>query len=292
MQVPFITSTAPEFFGLKSFIRLPALPMLKEKFNGPEYIKWNSFRKTEESLWVVLTVNRFLLREPYKNSTNLAEGFMFEEQTNESRKYLWANAVWAIGSILVADFAENGWCINSCGQKTEEVLNSLPTHEYQVNQTQKTIIPLEILMPEQKQPEFAEMGMSLLACRTDSTSAFVHSMATTHFPEKYKDMASTSESISHATLSYQLFAGRLSHYLNKIEINTDLSPEEMEKVLHDKVLSFISLPDVITPDECVAVQITASKEQPGSYDIVLRVQPVFKILNTDIDLLLEWSMVG
>ncbi len=298
IQVPFITSAAPEFFGMKSFVRLPALPQLKEKFNGPEYIKWNSFRKDEKSLWIMLTLNRFLLRFPYCQASNPVKEFRFEEETNESRKYLYGNAVWAIGSILAYEFAESGWCLDICGQKsqkTKNVLTSLPTHEYQIShveKVEKTVIPLEVLIPERKQAEFALMGISLLTCQTNSSSAYMHSAPVIHVSEKYNDPKAASESIIQATLPYQLFASRLSHYLRKIEgeMPLGLSIIDAEKVIKDKMLAFISLPDMAAPDESVVVQIIENEKNLGTYDVGLRVRPVFKILEGNVDIVLGWSM--
>ena len=147
-------------------------------------------------------------------------------------------------------------------------------------------------MPDQKQSEFALMGMSLLSCRPNSTSAYIHSLPAIHSPEKYNDPEATRESIVQATLPYQLFAGHLSHYLRKIEAEMppNIHREDMEKIIRDKILAVISLPDVVAPDESVVVQIAENEKNPGTYDVGLRVRPVFKILGRDVDIVLGWRM--
>ncbi|MBU0700933.1 type VI secretion system contractile sheath large subunit [bacterium] len=289
IQVPFITTAAPGFFGLKSFARLSVIPSLNERFKGPEYVKWNSFRQSEQSSWVMLMVNRFLARLPYGQNTCPIKGFSFEENISESQKYLWANPIWAMGSILAADFANTGWCIDICGKKTETVLTPLPTYEYQINPTQKTIISLEGFIPEQKQAEFERLGFSLMACQADSISSYVYSVPTAHLPERYENPADTMEAIVHAALPYQLFAGRLSHYLSNInsELCSELSRESLEKTLRDKILSFISLPSQVSSEDSVVVQI---EENPDGYDAALRVRPAFKILGLNADIVLGWGI--
>jgi type VI secretion system protein ImpC len=291
LQVPFIASTAPEFFGVKSFTRLAALPPLQEKLKEPEYIKWNSFRMSEESLWTVLTVNRFLLRFPYGENTVPVKEFKFEEEKDESRKYLWANAVWIIGSVLASSFADEGWCTNICGQNTEKLLEPLPTREYKIDYTQKTTIPLEALIPKRREGEFEKIGLSLLTCNPDSNSAYMYSVPSAHYPKRYKDPEATIESIIHATLSYQLVAGYLSHYLLKIknEIPAIAPKEEMEKILKNKIIAFIFSSGKTLSDESVIVQVTEDEEDPSSYNVAIRIQSVFKIMGKNIDLLLEWS---
>ncbi|MFH1860601.1 MAG: type VI secretion system contractile sheath large subunit, partial [bacterium] len=289
IHVPFIAAAAPGFFGLKSFARLSVIPSLSERFKGPEYIKWNSFRQSEQSSWIVLMANRFLARPPYGQNTCPVKGFSFTENISESQRYLWASPIWAMGSILAVDFAETGWCINICGKKTEDVLTPLPTYEYQISPTQKTIIPLEGFIPEQKQAELERLGFSLMACQIDSISSYVYSVPTAHLPAKYEDPADTMEGIVHAALPYQLFAGRLSHYLSNInnELCSGLSREDLERALRDKLLSFISLPSQVSSEDSVIVQI---EENHDGYDVALRVRPAFKIMGIDIDIVIGWGI--
>jgi len=46
---PFIAAAGPEFFGVEDFRKLPNLKDLSSVFEGPKYIKWNSFRQTEDA---------------------------------------------------------------------------------------------------------------------------------------------------------------------------------------------------------------------------------------------------
>ena len=64
-HAPFIAAGSPAFFGVDSFQELPGLKDLKSIFEMPQYSKWQSFRASEDSRYVGLTVPKFLLRLPY-----------------------------------------------------------------------------------------------------------------------------------------------------------------------------------------------------------------------------------
>ena len=60
-----------------------------------EYMKWRSFRDSEDSRYVGLTLPHVLGREPYGAATRPTETFAFEEDVDgtDHKKYLWTNAV-------------------------------------------------------------------------------------------------------------------------------------------------------------------------------------------------------
>ena len=59
-HAPFIAAAGPEFFGLDDFNGLPSLKDLRSLFEGPQYVKWQSFRESEDARYVGLTLPRFL----------------------------------------------------------------------------------------------------------------------------------------------------------------------------------------------------------------------------------------
>ena len=74
-HAPFIAAAGPQFFGLDNFEGLPNLKDLKSIFEGPQYIKWQSFRESEDARYVALTLPRFLLRQPYGPDTLPVKAF-------------------------------------------------------------------------------------------------------------------------------------------------------------------------------------------------------------------------
>lgn len=290
IRVPFIGSVAAGFFGLKSLGTLPGLPSLADKFSQSEYAKWNGFRNAEQSRWVALTVNRMLLRPSYGAEGISVKGFNFEEEgpSGKPRPYLWGSGVWALAAALAASFAETGWCVDISGPKSLGAIGDLPVRQYKVHGGDKTNIPLEILLPDQKGSELADAGLMPIVCRPNDDMACVASVRTAHRPRRYDDPEVTRESALHATLPYQLFAGRMSQYLQKIhgEIGGGADKKQVEDAFKSGMLSALSAGGERASDEAVQIEVTDSGESPDYYDVTLRIRPPFNILGQSADLLL------
>ncbi|MDH5446470.1 MAG: type VI secretion system contractile sheath large subunit, partial [Gammaproteobacteria bacterium] len=104
---PFISATAPEMFGFESFTELSKPRDLEKIFESAEYIKWRSFRESQDSRFVTLTMPRVLARLPYGEATKPIEAFNFEEANVDSdgrqleanhNDYCWMNAAYAMGT--------------------------------------------------------------------------------------------------------------------------------------------------------------------------------------------------
>ena len=83
-HAPFVSAASPELFGLEEFTDLGKPRDLAKVFDTVEYAKWKSFRESEDSRYVGLTLPRFLGRLPYnpKDGTTV-EGFNFVEDDVE-----------------------------------------------------------------------------------------------------------------------------------------------------------------------------------------------------------------
>src|SRR5262249_46300665 len=66
---PFISAAAPALLSLDSFTQLSKPRDLEKTFLDIKYTKWNSFRDSEDSRFVVLTMPRVLSRLPYGSQT-------------------------------------------------------------------------------------------------------------------------------------------------------------------------------------------------------------------------------
>src|SRR6185312_967647 len=106
---PFIAASSPDMFGLESFTELSKPRDLEKIFESSEYIKWRSFRDSEDSRFVTLTMPRVLARVPYGSAGRSIEEFKFEEapvsadgvvSAMTSEKFTWMNASYALGERL------------------------------------------------------------------------------------------------------------------------------------------------------------------------------------------------
>jgi len=106
-HAPFVAAASSNFFGLDDFSGLPNLKDLKAIFEGPQYIKWQSFRESEDSRNVSLTLPHFLLRLPYGQDTQPIKSFNYNEDvSNGNDSFLWGNAAFAFASRVTDSFAK------------------------------------------------------------------------------------------------------------------------------------------------------------------------------------------
>ncbi|HRY43856.1 MAG TPA: type VI secretion system contractile sheath large subunit, partial [Thermoanaerobaculia bacterium] len=112
-NAPFIAASAPQLFGWESFQEMTEVRDLAKIFDRTEYAKWRSFRDSEDSRYVGLTMPRTLMRLPYGKETIPTETFNFEEDVDgkDHNKYLWGNAAYSFGTRLTEAFAMYGWCV-------------------------------------------------------------------------------------------------------------------------------------------------------------------------------------
>lgn len=110
-HAPFFSAAAPGILGLESFTDLPNPRDLAKKFETPDYAKWKSFRESEDSRYVGLSLPHILMRLPYGPDTVPVEAFNFKEDVDgtDHSKYLWGNAAYAMGARLTDAFAKYGW---------------------------------------------------------------------------------------------------------------------------------------------------------------------------------------
>ena len=74
-HAPFISAADSAMFNLDGFTELGNPRDLAKIFDTTEYAKWKSFRASEDSRYVALTVPHILMREPYGKATRPVDEF-------------------------------------------------------------------------------------------------------------------------------------------------------------------------------------------------------------------------
>ena len=112
-HAPFISAASAGMFGWDTFSEMSEVRDVAKIFDRTEYMKWRSFRESEDSRYVGLTLPHMLMREPYGAATKPTETFRFEEDVDgkDHKKYLWGNAAYAMGTCLTEAFSMYGWCV-------------------------------------------------------------------------------------------------------------------------------------------------------------------------------------
>ena len=133
---PFLTSPSPQLFGMDDWEELSKPRDLAKIFDASEYIKWNSFRDSDDSRFVTMCMPRTLARLPYGSKTKAIDEFGYEEvplgPKGESisvshDQYCWMNTAYVMGARLTDAFAKNGWCTAIRGAENGGRVDDLPS---------------------------------------------------------------------------------------------------------------------------------------------------------------------
>ncbi|WP_148872746.1 type VI secretion system contractile sheath domain-containing protein, partial [Serratia marcescens] len=83
-HAPFLSAANPGMFAMNAFSEMPRPRDLGKLFDTSEYARWKSFRQSDDSRYVGLTLPRVIGRLPYGTKTVPVETFNFEEQISET----------------------------------------------------------------------------------------------------------------------------------------------------------------------------------------------------------------
>ena len=302
-HAPFVAAASPEFFGIKSFAELPNLKDLAAIFEMPQYIKWNSFRETEDARNVGLVLPRFLLRTPYDPENNPTKTFNYLEDVSEGdSNFLWGNSAFAFASRVTDSFAKYRWCANIIGPQGGGAVEDLPVYQYEAMGELQTKIPVEVLISERREFELAEQGFIALTMRKGSDNAAFFSANSVQKPKKFPNTPEGKQAELNyklgTQLPYNFVVSRLAHYLKVIQrenIGTWKNRGELETELNKWISQYVSDQENPSPGvrsrrplRKAKIEVYDVEGEPGWYRVKMMIQPHFKYMGASFTL----SLVG
>jgi type VI secretion system protein ImpC len=303
-HAPFIAAAAPEFFDLRdSFERLPSLGDLQDIFSGTRYTKWQSFRESEDSRYVGLTLPRFLLRQPYDPEENPVRAIVYKENVDDDHShFLWGNAAFAFATCITDSFAKYRWAANIIGPRSGGAVDNLPVHLFESLGDIEMKIPTEVLISDRREYELAEQGFIALTMRKGSDNAAFFSANSCQKPKFF----GISEEGKAAELNYRLgtqlpylfIVSRLAHYIKVLQrehIGSWKERVDLERELNTWIRQFVA--DQENPSSDIRsrrplrearIDVSDVEGDPGWYRVAMNIRPHFKYMGAYFTL----SLVG
>lgn len=293
---PFIASAACGLFGFDAWTEMNAPRDLAKTFDTPSYIGWRSFRETEDSRFVVLTMPRTLARLPYGANTKPIDEFGFEEVALGADKkpisvehddYCWMSTAYVMGARLTDAFAKNGWCTAIRGAEGGGKVENLPTHVVKGEDGDEEVkCPTEVLIPDRRESEISACGFLPLCNYKDKDYSVFFGGQTTQKPKKYEgkdgDYATSNAAIS-ARLPYILATSRIAHYLKVMardRVGAFMEREDCESWLNNWIMNYVTASNKPSAEEKATHPLADAKivvsevpGQPGSYSAVALLRP-------------------
>jgi len=289
-HAPFLTASSPDMFNMESFTSLDAPRDMAKVMDTTEYAKWKSFRASEDSRYVALTLPRILMREPYGSATVPVEAFNYEENVDgtDHSQYLWGNAAWALASRVTQAFATYGWCATIRGVESGGLVDGLPVHNFKTESGDIAMkCPTETPISDRREKELADLGFApLVHCKGTDYAAFF-SVQSAQKPKIYDSDAATANARISAQLPYIFAVSRFAHYLKSImrdKIGGFASKDEISQFLNNWIMKYAVANDNVGfaikashPLKEARVEVVEIAGKPGAYRAVAFLRPHFQL---------------
>lgn len=297
---PFVAAAGASMFGLDDFTELSQPRDIAGIFESQEYIKWRSFRESEDSRFVNLVMPRVLARQPYGASGKSVDAFNYEEflddpegsenalKKNEkeadNNNFSWMNAAYAMGTTLTKAFAENGWCTAIRGAEGGGKVEGLPMHLFSTDDgdTDQTC-PTEIGITDRREAELSGQGFLPLCHYKNTDYAVFFGGQTAQSPKKYSDPDATANASISARLPYIMATSRIAHYLKVMArdmVGSFQEASDVERDLNKWIGNYTNGNPEASPESKAKYPLREAKIEvkeipgaPGSYNAVAHMRP-------------------
>jgi type VI secretion system protein ImpC len=305
-HAPFISAASSDLFGLEAFTDLGKPRDMAKVFDTVDYAKWKSFRDSDDSRYVGLTVPRFLGRLPYDPKDGIAtEGFNFVEQVDGKNhdKYLWVNSAFAMASRLTAAFEAYGWCAAIRGVEGGGLVEDLPTHTFKTDDGEVALkCPTEVAITDRREKELTDLGfIPLVHCKNTDYAAFFATQSVQK-SKKYDSDAANANAVLSTQLQYMFAICRIAHYMKSMmrdKVGAFTNVEEVRRYLHNWLMQYVvdadDAPQEIRarkPLREASVDVSEVPGRPGVYRATAFVRPHYQLDELSVSLRLVAEMPG
>lgn len=296
-HAPFFSAASSGMFGWDSFSEMTEVRDISKIFDRTEYMKWRSFRESEDSRYVGLTMPHVLMRQPYGNATKPTETFNFEEDVDgkDHKKYLWGNAAYALGVRLTEAFSMHGWCVAIRGVEGGGLVDGLPTHTFETDEGEVAMkCPTEVAITDRREKEFADNGfIPLVHCKGTDYAAFF-AVQSANKAKKYDTDAANANARLSTQLQYIMATSRFAHYLKSMmrdKVGSFMSRTEAEMFLNRWIKGYVLATDNVgaelkakQPLREARVDVVEVPGKPGAYRAVAFLRPHFQLDELSVSL--------
>jgi len=312
---PFISAAAPQLLGLNSFTELSVPRDMEKSFESTEFVRWRSFRDTEDARFVSLVLPRVLSRLPYGSKTKPVDEFNYEEApiddiTLKARRmnhneFTWMNAAYVMGSRMTDAFSKTGWCTGIRGAEGGGKVENLPSYVFTSDDGDADMqCPTEIGITDRREKELSNLGFISLGHYKNTDYAVFFGGQTVQKPKKYTTADATSNAAISARLPYIMATSRFAHYLKMMardKIGSYMEAKNAEDWLNRWIRTYVNADDQATADMKLKFPLRDAKVEvvevagaPGSYNAVAHLRPWLQMeeLTTALSLVARLPVKG
>jgi type VI secretion system protein ImpC len=291
-HAPFIAAASPQLFDWASYTEMNTPRDLAKIFETAELIKWRSFRESEDSRYVTLTLPRMMMRYPYGPKTKPVDGLNYTEQLSgketDHECYLWGNPAYALGARITDAFSKYRWCAAIRGAEGGGLVADLPIYTFKTDNGDITFkCPAEVSITDRREKELNDLGfLALCHCKGTDYATFFGGQ-TTNKPKKYNLSAANRNANISSMLPYILAASRFAHYLKVMmrdKVGSFMTRENVQSFLNQWIAQYVLLTDDAPqavkakfPLREARVDVTELADKVGAYKAIAFLKPHFQL---------------
>ncbi|MFE8070108.1 type VI secretion system contractile sheath large subunit [Marinobacteraceae bacterium S3BR75-40.1] len=312
---PFVSAGGSGLFGFDDWTELSKPRDLEKVFESLEYTKWRSFRESEDSRFVTLTMPRVLARLPYGENTKPVEEFGFEEFEVDSESgmsvrpnhedYCWMNASYVLGTRMTNAFAKYGFCTAIRGAEGGGKVEGLPAHIFRSDDGDPDLkCPTEIGITDRREAELSKLGFLPLCHYKNTDYAVFFGAQTCQKPKIYDNPDATANAAISARLPYMMATSRFAHYLKVMardKIGSFMEADDVENWLNRWILGYVNASEgggqeirAKFPLADAKVKVQEVPGKPGAYNAIAWLRPWLQMeeLTTSLRLVAKIPEMG
>ena len=312
---PFVSAADPKLFGFDGVWTELSKPRdLAKIFESVEYAKWRSFRDSDDSRFVTLTMPRVLARLPYGSTTKPVEAFGYEEaqfdsagnpKAMEHGEYCWMNSAYVMGTKMTDAFAKYGWCTAIRGAEGGGKVEGLPAHVFKSDDGDPDLkCPTEIGITDRREKELSDLGFLPLCHYKNTDYAVFFGAQTAQKPKKYDKPEATANAAISARLPYIMASSRIAHYLKVMardKIGSFMESKDCEDWLNKWIRQYVNSNPTggqesraKQPLAEARIQVMEIPGKPGAYNAVAHLRPwlQFEELTTSLRMVAKIPQMG
>ncbi|WP_406695978.1 type VI secretion system contractile sheath large subunit [Singulisphaera sp. Ch08] len=289
-HAPFMTAASPQLFNWDDFTEMSGPRDLSKTFETNDYVKWRSFRDSEDSRYVGLCLPHILMRTPYGRDNVPVEAFNFEEDVDgaDHKKYLWGNAAYAFATRLTESFARHHWCAAIRGVEGGGLVSGLPVHTFSTDEGDVALkCPTEIAITDRREKELADLGfIPLVHCKNTDYAAFFSAQSAQKSKLYNTDAANANARLS-SQFQYIMAVSRIAHYLKSMmrdKLGSFMSRSQCETFLNTWIAQYVTTDDSASqetksqyPLREARIDVMEVPGKPGAYKAIAFLRPHFQL---------------
>lgn len=290
---PFIASAGSAMFGFDGWTDLTKPRDLEKIFDTVEYTQWKSFRNSEDSRFIVLTMPRTLARLPYGKNTKPVDEFEYEEVpldkdgkaiSVEHKEYCWMSTAYVMGARLTDAFARNGFCTAIRGANSGGRVEGLPAHIFRTTDGDMDLkCPTEVAIGDRREAELSKLGFLPLVHYKNTDYAVFFGGQTTQKSKVYDRADATENAQISARLPYLMATSRFAHFLKAIGrdwIGSFKETDDLNRELNRWIANYVTADSNASEEERAKfplrearVEVVPIPGQSGAYNAVAWLRP-------------------